>query len=105
MSSEKLQRYDTVRWGLLAGFLGAILSFFLLYGITLLRGQTHDVSHFFNQIFLNTQVYTSGILSFCLVLDVPLFFIALKWDLEKFAKGVLSVFFIFLPFIIYFRFF
>ncbi len=105
MSSELLNKLDNVRWGVIGGLIGAILSFLLLFLITYLRAQTPDLAHFFHHIFMNTRAYTSGILSFCLVLDVPIFFMALRWDLERFAKGVLMVFFVFLPFIIYFRFF
>lgn len=105
MSSKKLERYDRVTWGLLGALIGSVLSFFLLFLITYLRGQAYDLSYFFYRIFLGTRDYTSSVLSFSLILDVPLFFLALRWDLEKFAKGVLMLFFIFIPFIIYFRFF
>ncbi|MFB6257370.1 MAG: hypothetical protein ABEH38_01650 [Flavobacteriales bacterium] len=105
MSSERLKKVDKVQWGLVGGVIGSILSFLLLYWITQLRGHSTSLSDFFFTKFIYTRDLTWRILSFCLVLNVLLFFLALRWDLEKFAKGVLLIFFIFLPFIIYFRFF
>ncbi len=105
MSSERIQRFDSVQWGVLGGLIGSVLSFLLLFWITYMRGQAPGLSDFFFEKFVNTRDLTWRILSFCLVLDVPIFFLALRWDLERFAKGVLFVFFIFLPFIVYFRFF
>ena len=105
MSSKKLIKYDRLHWGIVAGIIGAVLSFLLLFWITYLRGQSFTLEDFFYAKFINTQALTWRILSFCLVLDVPLFFLALRFDLERFAKGVLMVFFLILPFIIYFRFF
>lgn len=105
MSSDRLQKFDSVPWGLLGGIIGSILSFLLLFWITYLRGQAPGLVDFFYDKFIRTQDLTWRILSFCLVLDVPIFFLALRWDLERFAKGVLYVFFIILPFIVYFRFF
>lgn len=103
--SERLKPYDSFLWGMVTGLFGSVLSFFLLAGITLLRYPNWDLAYFINDVFLGTRDYISPILSFCLVLDVPLFFLMIRWKMDRFAKGVLGVFFIFLPFIIYFRFF
>lgn len=103
--SEKLKRYDTFGAGLLSGVGGALIAFFLIAWISLLRFPDWTFSHFFFRVFLGTRDYIAPILSFCLILDVPLFFLAIRWKMDRFAKGVLSLFFLMLPFIIYFRFF
>ncbi len=101
-------KLDKVQWGIIGGLIGAFLSFLILFWVTTslsIRGQAMSLGDFFYVKFLSNKDLTWRILSFSLILDVPLFFLALRYDLERFAKGVLTIFIIMLPIILilYFR--
>jgi hypothetical protein len=97
-------KFDHKLLGVVLGLLGPFLGF-LLYGLYYSWEFNSTLSHFINNVFLGTKSYQSPIISLSLIADLGIFFLALKWKLNTTAKGVVYALLIYVPIVIYLRFF
>lgn len=87
--------------GVISGILGAIIGFYVFaFGWSFVNDRA--VSYFINDVFLNSDLFKDKIVTVSILFDVLLFFLAIRWNMINFAKGVLGVVITSLPIIIYF---
>jgi hypothetical protein len=59
------------------------------------------MEYFVQDVFLDSALYKDSILTISVLFNVGLFWICLRFDLEKLAKGILAVIFVSVPLIIW----
>jgi hypothetical protein len=60
-----------------------------------------SMEYFVQDVFLDSALYKDSILTISVLFNVGLFWICLRFDLEKLAKGILAVIFVSVPLIIW----
>jgi hypothetical protein len=97
------KKKDSNARGLFFGMLSPVLGFFI-YGFYWAWKFNKSFGYFFHDIFMGTPAYKSSILSLSLLVNLIPFFIFLRTDRNKSARGVLLAVFIYVPFVVYYRF-
>ncbi len=97
---EKLGIYlDRIYWGLIAGLIGPWLGAAVFY-LIMFRHKT--ISGYIDLIQYSPSTH-SAFISVSLVFNLVFFFIAMKYDWYKAAKGVIMSVFLYAPFVVYFK--
>ncbi len=100
----KSKRFDKTSLGFVVGLILPIFGF-LIYGLYWSWKFFRPFSYFINDVFLGTPTFRSSILSISLLINLVPFFIFLRTNRNKGARGVLAAVFVYVPFVVYFRFF
>jgi len=100
----KPKRFDKMWIGILIGLIMPVLGF-LIYGWYWSWKFFRTFSYFVNDVFIGTPTFRSSILSLSLLINLLPFFIFLRTDRYKSARGVMAAVFLYVPFVIYFRFY
>lgn len=99
----KSKRYNTVKFGLLMGLIGPVIGF-IIYGLYWSWNFQKTFAYFVNDLFIGTPDLRSSILSLSLLMNLVPFFVFLKTDRFKGARGVMLAVFLYVPFVLYFKF-
>lgn len=99
----KSKRYNSVKFGLLIGLIGPVLGF-VIYGLYWSWSFHRTFSYFVNDLFIGTPDFRSSIISLSLLMNLLPFFLFLRSDRYKSARGVLLGVFIYVPFVVFFKF-
>jgi hypothetical protein len=100
----KRSKWDVLWVGLVAGLLSPVLGF-VVFGALWTYYNGFRFSYFVNDIFLNKPEFQSAILSVSLLMNLAPFFFAIQKHQYYFARGVLMALFIYVPVVIYLRFY
>lgn len=93
---------NSVWVGVLFGLIGTLIGFAVMtVWWSLANGTTFE--YFINDVFIESALYKDSILTISVLFNVAVFWVALQKDWVSFAKGVLSVIFISVPFIIWYQ--
>lgn len=85
------------------GLIGPLLGF-VVYGLYWSWSFHRTFCYFVNDLFIGTPDFRSSILSLSLLMNLVPFFIFLRSDRYKSARGVMAAVFIYVPLVIYFKF-
>lgn len=98
------KKYDSLPLGLVLGLLGPLVGF-VIYGLlwSIYFGKPFD--YFVNGIFLGVKDFQSSIVALSLLFNLVPFFIFIRSDRYLSARGVLMAIFIYVPVVLYLRFF
>ncbi len=99
---DSQHKFNQIYVGIICGIIGPIIGFFIYYLM-----QFSDVKSFsgFFQMFLTRTDLQSKILSLCLIFNLVLFFVFLKFDFRSAALGILYATFGYIPIVLYLKFF
>src|SRR5690554_3186059 len=100
----KPKRFDKMWIGMLIGLVMPTVGF-AVYGWYWSWKFYRPFSYFVNNIFIETPALRSSILSLSLIINLLPFFVFLRTDRYKSARGVMAAVFLYVPFVIYFRFY
>lgn len=92
-----------MKFGLLIGLLSPIIGF-IIYGGYWSWNFNKTFSYFVNDVFIGMPIFRSSILSLSIVINLVPFLLFLRQERYKAARGVLAAIFVFVPFVIYFKF-
>ena len=95
-------RLDKNYFGFIAGLLGIILGFFLL-GFAWSITNDDSMSYFINNIAIKSMLYRDSILTACTLLNVGIFYLALRKEMWEFCRGIMLVILLSVPMIIWFQ--
>lgn len=98
MNKAKLDRFVL---GLISGILGAIVGFFI-FGTGWIIANERSMEYFIQEVFIQSELFKSRIISVSILFDVLLFFVAIRKEWYNFAKGVLAVVILAVPLALYF---
>ncbi len=90
--------------GITLGMLSPVLGF-VLYGLFWGHYNNRTFSYFVNDIFFGTPVFQSSIVSLSLLINLLPFFLFIRKERYHSARGVLAALFIYVPLVIYLRFY
>ena len=99
----KPKRFDNTWIGFLIGLILPVFGF-LIYGWYWSWKFFRPFSYFVNDVFIQTPTFRSSIMSLSLLINLIPFFVFLRTDRYKSARGVIAAVFLYVPFVIYFRF-
>ena len=97
----KKHKFDKLYLGLIAGVLGALVGFFIFAMVWILAND-RSMNYFINEVFLNSELFKSRIISVSILFDVLLFFLVIRKEWYNFAKGILAVVIVSVPLALYF---
>ena len=100
----KPNRLDKMWIGVLIGLILPVFGF-LIYGWYWSWKFFRPFSYFVNDVFIGTPTFRSAILSLSLLINLIPFFIFLRTERYKSARGVVAAVFLYVPFVIYYRFY
>lgn len=92
-----------MKFGLLVGLLSPIVGF-IIYGLYWSWSYGRTFSYFVNDIFIGTPAHRSSIIVLSLLINLVPFLVLLRQERYKAARGILAAIFIFVPFVVYFKF-
>lgn len=95
-------RLDSVQAGLVAGVAGTVLGWGLL-GLWWAVANDSTFEYFYRHVWIGSQLYRDSILTASVLLNVVLFYLANRWDMERFAQGLLGIILIAVPLIVYYQ--
>jgi hypothetical protein len=98
------KKYDSMSFGLLIGLISPAVGF-VIYGLLWSAYFQKPFGHFVNNIFLGVEAFQSSIVALSLIFNLVPFFIFLRSDRYLSGRGVLLALFIYVPLVIYLRFF
>ena len=93
---------DRVWMGAIVGLIGTALGG-ILFGSWWAWMNGTSLQFFLDTIAFKSQLYRDSILTASALLNVVLFWIALRFNWEKLAKGILMILLLTVPFIVYFQ--
>ena len=88
--------------GFIAGLLGIAMGFFLL-GFAWSVSNGDSISYFINNIAVKSLLYRDSILTACTLLNVGIFYLALRKEMWEFCRGIMLVILLSVPMIICFQ--
>lgn len=97
-------RLNKVSFGIIVGVIAPFFGF-LIYGLYYTWEFQQPMSYFIKTVFLGTKSYQSPIISLSLLADLAVFFFFLRKNWNKAAKGVVFALLMYVPLVIYLRFF
>jgi hypothetical protein len=74
--------------GILLGFIGDVIGF-VLYGLVFSWMNGVSFGHFYQKIFLDTELFRSQILTGALIVNILMFYILMRRRMDDLNKGVL----------------
>lgn len=74
--------------GLLVGMLGNVLGFFI-FGFAICVSQGVSFSFFYNNMFLDTEVFRSQVITGALLVNVVLFYIFMRMGRDGINRGII----------------
>lgn len=90
--------------GLILGLICPFLGFYIYgTGWALFHGRTF--SYFYHYVFVGTPQFQSAIISLSILINLLPFYIFIRTQRLKSAKGVLASLFVYMPVVIYLKFF
>lgn len=101
MGSIKL-KFNNLTSGVVTGLLGTLWGFGLMT-IWWSWANGTSMNYFVQDVFLESALYKDSILTISVLFNVGLFWVALRHDWEQFAKGLLAVIFLTVPWIIWYQ--
>jgi hypothetical protein len=102
MKSKK--KYDNLLFGLIVGLLSPFVGF-VIYGALWALYFDKPFEYFVNDIFVGVEAFRSSIVALSLIFNLAPFFIFLRSDRYQSGRGVLLALFLYVPLVIYLRFF
>lgn len=99
---DSKNKFNKVYYGVIYGIIGPFLGFWIYY---LMAFSERNSPGGFIQLFLNTSEIQSKILSLALIFNLAMFFVFLKFDFRSTALGILYATFVYVPVILYLKFF
>jgi len=100
----KSKRFNKTSIGFVIGLLLPVLGF-VIYGSYWSWKFNRMFSYFVNEVFLGTPTFRSSILALSLLINLIPFFIFIRSDRMLAARGILAAVFVYVPFVVYFRFY
>lgn len=100
----KVKKHDDQKLGLLIGALSPVVGFFI-YGAGWAWYFAKPFSYFLYDVFLAVPAWRSSIITLSLVFNLVPFFFFIRTNRNKTARGILLAVFLYIPFVVYFRFF
>ncbi len=98
-------RLDNVGLGLATGLLLPVLLGFLIALFLIFEFPQYTTHHFFENIIKESGDFQSALVTLSLLINLAPFFLFLRYNREKAARGVLLAMFLYAPFIVYLKFF
>jgi hypothetical protein len=98
----EMNKIDHPVVGLITGILGTAVGFAIMT-IWWSTANGTRMEYFVQDVFLESNLYKDSILTISVLFNVGLFWLSLRFNLEKLAKGILAVIFVSVPLIIYFQ--
>ena len=95
-------RLDSIQAGLVAGVAGTVLGWGLL-GLWWALANDSTFEYFYHHVWIGSQLYRDSILTASVLLNVVLFYLANRWNMERFAQGLLGIILIAVPLIVYYQ--
>ncbi len=92
---------DSLSVGFVIGVLAPVLGFFV-YGLFWAQDNNRSLGYFINDLFLGTPEFRSSIIALSLIANLIPFYVFLRKERYKTARGVLLAVFLYVPFVIYF---
>lgn len=100
----KRKKYDSLPLGMAVGMVAPVGGF-VAYGLFWAWYHHRTLAYFMNDIFLGQPVFQSGIVSLSLIINLLPFFLFIRSERYRSARGVLAALFIYVPLVIYLRFY
>lgn len=100
----KSKRFDKMAIGLVIGLILPVFGF-IIYGLYWSWKFFRTFSYFVNDVFLGTPTFRSSIMALSLLINLIPFFIFLKTDRYQSARGIMAAVFVYVPFVVYFKFY
>jgi len=100
MEPMTFHRLNKSSFGFVAGLLGTCLGFAVMTAWWSWANGT-SFRYFVHEVFLGSSLYKDSILTISALFNVGLFWMALRGDWDRFARGILMVIFITVPLIIW----
>lgn len=100
----KVKRYDNQKLGIAIGIVGPFFGF-LLYGLAWATYFARSFGEFYTEIFVAIPTFRAGILTLSLLFNLIPFFFFIRTHRYKSARGVLLAVFLYIPLVVYYRFF
>ncbi len=97
-----MNKLNTSYLGFIAGLLGIVMGFFLL-GFAWSVSNGDSISYFINNIAVKSLLYRDSILTACTLLNVGIFYLALRKEMWEFCRGIMLVILLSVPMIIWFQ--
>ena len=95
-------RLDSIQAGLAAGVVGTFLGWGL-FGLWWAVANDSTFQYFYRYVWIGGQLYRDSILTASVLLNVVLFYLANRWNMERFAQGLLGIILIAVPLIVYYQ--
>lgn len=95
-------KFNQVYSGIIYGLVGPLIGFWIYY---LMQFSDTKSPAGYMDMFFETPEIQSKLLSLCIIFNLILFFIFLKFDFRSTALGILYATFIYVPVILYLKFF
>lgn len=95
-------RFNQVYLGIIFGIIGPFIGFWIFY---LMQFSDRKSPMGYIELFLTVNEIQSKILSLSLIFNLALFFILLKFDFRSAALGILYATFLYIPVVLYLKFF
>jgi len=99
----KPKKYDGLPLGLVIGLIGPFFGF-VIYGFLWSMYFDKPFGYFVNDVFIGIPAFQSSIVALSLLFNLIPFFLFLRKDRYKSARGVLLSLFIYVPVVLYLRF-
>ncbi len=104
MNKQGSKLKDKLSTGLIIGIIAPVLGF-CIYGMLWAWYFNKSFAYFYSDVFVAIPTFRSSILTLSLVFNLVPFFILLNRKKYRIARGILMAVFIYIPFVVYFRFF
>jgi hypothetical protein len=98
------KKYDSMPVGLVLGLISPIVGF-VIYGYLWSIYFEKPFGYFVENIFIGVEAFQSSIVALSLIFNLVPFFIFLRSDRYRSGRGVLLALFIYVPLVLYLRFF
>ncbi len=99
---DSRNKYNTVYLGVIYGVVGPFIGFWIYYMMQFMDRKTPGG---YIEMFMTTPDIQSKLLSLCILFNLAMFFIFLKFDFRSTALGILYATFIYVPVVLYLKFF
>lgn len=100
----KTRKYDKLSFGILLGLVAPLIGF-VIYGVFWAWRFEKTFSYFANDLFIGIPSFRSSIIALCLLFNLVPFLVFLRSERYLSARGVLAAVFMFVPFVVYYRFY
>lgn len=95
-------KFNQVYLGVIYGIIGPFIGFWIYYMMQFM--ERHSPAGYI-KLFIETPDIQSKLLSLCIIFNLVMFFVFLKFDFRSTALGILYATFIYVPVVLYLKFF